>query len=244
MLSRNLRLVPPLLALLAVAGIITAWGDMGKRPDIAVRGGRGPNHDGVLVKVSPWAKADQRAALAETWMFQRWRMLAPILLGPWTLANPLWSDVLQVEIVNSSDKDLNVIEHSARIENAFWVRVRLENAAGKPVVFPHAGQSGIKRLGPAMTLGGRLSPLNRAATLKPGQRVVCGVRIWSGLNIDDVPPPGKYMARVVCSYDRASDGRNVQIESAPVVVNLTKADVRGWRNLYNFLNYGIIPFID
>lgn len=169
---------------------------------------------------------------------EQWRILLrrgsplsrrPWLLTPRILRNPLVSDALKIEVENTSGQDVSI--YSARGEAVhFWVDITVEDSAGKPVPFPHSGQSGIKRLSPLTPITPRST-----TTLKPDQVVVQKDGIWRHLNIHNVPQPGQYTIRVACSYYRSPDGQDCRVEAAPLRITLTAEDIREWRALQDAL---------
>lgn len=171
-------------------------------------------------RVELFRKAEQRAFLAPTWGFQT----HPDLLTPRILRNPLFADAVRIEIENTSSHDFGIYSWSGD-EPRFWITIRIEDAAGQPVLFPHAGPSGIKRLG--------VAPLKTPIlALKPGQVVTQRSGIWNYLNARDLPKPGRYTVRVIGSYYRVPDGRDCQVEAEPFKVTITKRDIREWRETH------------
>ncbi len=170
-------------------------------------------------------EAEQRAWLEKSSWFERW----PYLLTREVLRNPLLADKLTVEVENTSGGDFGLYTSSGD-PKPFRFGVRIEDTAGQPVRFPHAGQSGIKRLGPTIGIDNPdlISPI---VTLKRGQVVTDPEHVWRPLNIHDVPSPGRYRVRVACFYSRVPDGQTVEVESAPLIVTVTARDIREWKAL-------------
>jgi hypothetical protein len=175
----------------------------------------------LVCRVVPVGEAEQRALLEQVTGFER----QPWLLTPRILRNPLRADAIKVVVENRSGRDFGI--YAGDEKHPFWVNVRIEDAAGKPVLFPHAGQRGIKRLSPII----EGKPITPVMTLRPGQLVVQRASIWGYLNIDDVPGPGRYTVRVDCSYYRAPDGQDCRVEAMPLRITLTAEDIREWRAL-------------
>lgn len=188
---------------------------------------RGPSR--FACRASLAGEADQRANLKR----HPWFLRRPEMLTPEFLRNPLLADALKIEVENTSggDSDLYILGQSAF---PFRINIRVEDIAGRTVTFPHAGQSGIKSLGPL--IGMNDPALSRVTKLRRDQVVTQTYGTWNYLNDQDMPAPGRYRVRVVCSYFRAPDGQEFEVESAPLFVSVTARDVREWRTLYDISN--------
>lgn len=193
-----------------------------RRPGIRVGAeASGPNEDGLVVKVSPLGGARLKAELAELPLPLR----APFLARPSVFRNPLLADEFEVKIENASSNDVEILAYND--DTPFFSGTRIEAYGDGPLVFPPTPQC-------VNSLKYIISPdLNPIVRLKPGESLSRRGRINIGWldRFEGFLRPGVYVVRVHCNYYRMPAFKDVNMASAPMVVNLTAADIREWRLL-------------
>ena len=152
---------------------------------------------------------------------------------PRTRRNPLLADVVDVRVENVSSTDVDLLADDP--SRPFSSSIFIEDEGGHPVLFPHYGPSSLKRLGLA-------PPAARTVNLKPGRGVSVEARIWSRLNPRDVPKAGKYFARAVVSFYRASDGRDCRVESPRMTLTIEEDEIREYLDVFRRIEAsGVVP---
>jgi hypothetical protein len=176
-----------------------------------------PGPGPLACRFSVLSEKEQREASSGAWMDL-------VLPGFWTrrnLRNPLIGDLIRIEVRNTSDADVAIYECGSGASRPFRVDVQILDAKGRPARWPNRVPGEVKLLGP-------LPGITQVVTIAPGRSVLQRDQIWRSLTAANLPPPGDYDVRVVCSYDPAPDDRERRVESAPLRVKVTGAHIQEW----------------